>query len=829
MKFELKEYQEEATSKVLSGLRKGSSEYASDSEYTAVSLSAPTGAGKTVIAAAVIERTLFGDPVGDHEADPNAVFLWLTDDPSLNDQTRKKLLEASDRIQPANLVTLDDAFDEAEFDARKVYFLNIQKLARTSNMVIKKEGRRRHVLWETINITIRNNGAHFYLVIDEAHRGTGRTSREVQTIAQRLMNGNGTVIAAPVVLGISATPERFEEAVRLGSQERVPRRVSVPVAAVRESGLIKDVLSISYPGEDQTIETMLVRQAVHSLRQMDEAWNAYTEAEGEPEVRPALVLQIAPAASSSDVGALLDVCVDEWDALVGRHSIAHSLESHSTASFGNHAVPYVRPQDIQDHPEVRLVVFKEALTTGWDCPRAEVMVSLRTARDDTYVAQLIGRMVRSPLARRIQTDERLNRVRLYLPRFDRTAVDAVKTKLERDDGGLPTDVEINSVDAPRNAQVPADVFALIEELPSYQVPGAIHSSQVTRLHKLAALLVGDGLLPGAIRAADQFLISVLETERARLDAEGALDEFVRNAQTASVEVMEIGPDYRVTFDSEVYEADVSDVDRLLAAAKRRFRDGLADAYWGFLVTEREDEAFDAKTLTIALSRQQSVVDKVECEAQDRVRQWLDTHGDAIAMLSEDKKAKYAEVRAMAREPELVNPGLPAVITMPGDESVDSYGLHLYADGEGGYRTRLRTWEKCVLEVESARPNFVAWYRNPTGGQRALRVPYDTTSGYGKLYPDFVVVHADEQGRLRASIVDPHGHHFADAGDKLRGLGSYAARHPDALARVVGVIRNAHGEYRMLDLKDETVRASLVGINGKDAIEDVFAQHGSSYG
>ena len=59
-----------------------------------------------------------------------------------------------------------------------------------------------------------------------------------------------------------------------------------------------------------------------------------------------------------------------------------------------------------------MVLFKEALTTGWDCPRAEVMLSFRSAQDYTYIAQLIGRMVRTPLARRIATDDVLNTLSL---------------------------------------------------------------------------------------------------------------------------------------------------------------------------------------------------------------------------------------------------------------------------------------------------------------------------------------------------------------------------------------------------------------------------------
>ncbi|MGY1719279.1 DEAD/DEAH box helicase [Blastococcus sp. SYSU DS0552] len=828
MKYELKDYQEEATAKVINGLRKGSREYAADGEHTAVSLSAPTGAGKTVIAAAVIERLLFGDADTDTPADPAAIFLWLTDDPSLNEQTRKKILEASDRIQPAHMVTLDEGFDQPEFDPGKVYFLNIQKLSRTSKLVVRREGRRTHSIWQTMRNTIESAGSHYYLVIDEAHRGTGKRSREDQSIAQRLLNGSEYVPAAPVALGISATPERFDVAVERGSQQRVPRKVVVPTSAVRESGLIKDVLSISYQAEAQAMEATLVRQAAAALREVDEVWSAYTSSESEPEVCPALVLQIPPNSTPSDIGSLLDICVEEWEALGKHNALAHSLESHTTEQFGRHVVSYVKPENIQDRQAVRLVVFKEALTTGWDCPRAEVMVSLRTAKDDTYIAQLIGRMVRSPLARRIENPETLNRVRLYLPNFDRTAVASVKEKLEQDDGGIPTDVEINAIDAGRNTLVPTAVFDAIEALPSYHVPGPVHRSQVTRLHKLAALLIGDGLLHMAIEAADQYLVDSLNAERARLVSDGALPQMITNVETASVEVLDIGPD-EDAISRETHATDTADLNRLFAGARRKLRDGLADKYWGDRVARHGDDPHDARVLTIALSRDVSTVDAIEHRAADRVRQWLDTYGDAISNLSEDKKAKYAEVRSMARQPERSRLSLPkGPITMTGDDQVPGYEKHLYSDGAGLYRARFTDWEKHVLMVESARMGFVGWYRNPTGGQRALRVPYESGAGFGRCYPDFVFVHTDDDEGLRISVIDPHGHHLADASDKLRGLAIYAQRHSASVARVVSVIRNSSGEYRMLDLKDPTIQGTLSGLRTQSEVEATFSDHGAAY-
>lgn len=841
MRFALKDYQEEATAKVISGLRRGSREYVEDSEYTAVSLTAPTGAGKTVIAAAVIERTFFGDQEGAVDPDPDAVFLWLTDDPSLNAQTLKKIREASDRIQAHRLVTLDDGFDQARFDPGKVYFLNIQKLGSKANLG-KRGGtdKRGYSLWDTISNTIKGSGAHFYLVIDEAHRGTGSNqSKNRLTIAQTLIAGEeGKVLAAPVVLGISATPARFENALENLKPDRLMRKVAVPVDAVRASGLIKDVLSISHRGEQQTMEVTLARQAVARLRESDAAWMAYTEAEGLPHVSPALILQIPANYPEDKVGELLDVCREEWDALHDS-AIAHCLDSHTATQFGAHAVPYIKPQNIQETHDVRLVIFKEALTTGWDCPRAEVMVSLRTAKDVTYIAQLIGRMVRTPLARRIEADETLNRVRMYLPNFDLAAVEAVRKKFESDEDVPPTDIVIDAVDANRNSKIPAELFPLTESLPTYVVPGVIHRSQVGRLHRLASLLVGDGLLADAIGGADKYLIQVLESERERLAADGRLAALTKDVENATVSEVSVQIHLDGSEDTESPDADVEitevnidarDLDRLYATTKRQFQDGLADKYWAYRVTEKEDDSFEAKILTVALAMEASVVAKVEAEAANRVRQWFDTYGDAIARLSDDKKALYAAVRAMAREPELDTLGLPTKITMVSDEEHPQFAKHLYSDTSGNYRLgKTGSWERHVIDLELGRHDTVGWYRNPTGGQRAIRVPYQVDGAYKKMYPDFIFyAKDDDSGYLRASIVDPHGHHLGDASDKLKGLAAYAAKHSDSYARIVSVIKVGDG-FRMLDLKDETVRTAVGKLSGgKEAIETLFNDWGSSY-
>jgi type III restriction enzyme len=123
--------------------------------------------------------------------------------------------------------------------------------------------------------------------------------------------------------------------------------------------------------------------------------------------------------------------------------IAHCFEHDAPLTAHGVLIRKIDPSRIQEETNIKFVLFKMALTTGWDCPRAEVMMSFRTAQDDTLIAQLIGRMVRTPLARRIEGSEILNSVTLYLPHYDKEGLTRVVNHLKQGDPMElpPTDVE----------------------------------------------------------------------------------------------------------------------------------------------------------------------------------------------------------------------------------------------------------------------------------------------------------------------------------------------------------------------------------------------------
>src|SRR3954471_24052644 len=131
MKFTLNdEYQKDAVRDVLTNLKKARKRWREDGERNAFSLTAPTGAGKTVMAAAAFEALFHGSDEFEFDRDPGAVVIWFSDDPALNEQTRLRLMQASDRLRSTDLMPVQNPFAQKTFEAGKVYFLNTQKLGK---------------------------------------------------------------------------------------------------------------------------------------------------------------------------------------------------------------------------------------------------------------------------------------------------------------------------------------------------------------------------------------------------------------------------------------------------------------------------------------------------------------------------------------------------------------------------------------------------------------------------------------------------------------------------------------------------------------------------
>ena len=841
MKFTLKDYQDEAVADVLDRLKKARKRWHEDKDSHAFSLTATTGAGKTVMAAAVFEALFYGNDEHDFEADPGAVVIWFSDDPSLNEQSKWRLFQAADKLTVSDLVTVENTFSRERFEPGKVYFLNTQKLGKKSLLVrghdpddegLEKTATgetlmpdlRAHTIWQTIQNTIDDPDLTLYLVLDEAHRGMrdggNAGERGKPTIVKQLINGTGSVPGIPIVWGISATVRRFNDAMQGMTGRSTLPNVEVDSKKVQDSGLIKDTIKLDVPDETGDFATVLLRRGTERLRAMSKAWADYSADQDQREaVQPLMVLQVPNNPDANEIGRWIDTIFETWPELP-QDCVANVLGEHRMEQFGSHAVPYVEPERVQERDDVRILIAKDAISTGWDCPRAEVMVSFRAASDKTHITQLLGRMMRSPLARRIPGNDQLNAVDCLLPKFDKASVEAVASALmsgSEIEGEMPSKrVLIQPVDLLPNPAMPQAVWDKFVSLPSQSLPKKT-ARPVKRLTSLAHELAQDGLLPDAGKKAHAEMHEILDGLRTDLAGEIAKarkDVLTVEGKTLVGDMMTGA----TSFDGFVEAADYAVIDDAYGRAARIISPALATSYSEYLAAlnedaDDEDEALiDAHTDVAALGLIDSVKVRLEQAAEALANEWLSYYQAAIAKLTDKRQDAYREISELSANPFDVRLAKPSSRLQPtkaleGGKETDlpRFEKHLLCDDAGLFPDELNRWETKVQSVEMEREGRVGWYRNPSRtSQDSLGIVYDYAGKTEIMRPDFLFFGEGASGEILADIIDPHGDYLAESLPKLRGLANYVEKHGENFGRIEAVAEVDHS-YRVLDLKAPEVR------------------------
>ena len=419
-----------------------------------VSLQAPTGAGKTIIMVSLVEDIFYGTE--SFEDQPNAIFVWLSDSPQLNEQSKNKFLK-SDKISVSCCITVqENNFDQEVFDDGKIYFINTQKITKTAKLC-KHSDSRQYTIWETVENTAKQKSDRLYFIIDEAHRGMQdkNESGKATSIMQRFLKGApdlGLTNPVPLVIGVSATAARFNNLI--GDINSTLQKVIVKPSDVRSSGLLKERIVITYPDDAQKNNEMAVLDAAtDEWISKVKHWEQYCKEQHYKYINPIFVIQVKAGRgeniSDSNLDDIIAKIEDRIKVRFKEHDVVHTFGDVSTITLNGLKVHHIEANDIVDDMRVKVVLFKENLSTGWDCPRAETMMSFRKANDVTYIAQLLGRMVRTPMQSHIRVDDSLNDIRLFLPYFNRENVESVVREIQESEcGDIPTVVDSESMEQP---------------------------------------------------------------------------------------------------------------------------------------------------------------------------------------------------------------------------------------------------------------------------------------------------------------------------------------------------------------------------------------------
>lgn len=488
MKVDLISFQEKAVRSLRVEIAEALGSYHRTKVPHVVSMQAPTGAGKTIMMAALIEAIYAGFTSADgttYTEQPDAIFVWLSDSPELNEQSKQKIELKTSKLRFGQCVTIsEDSFDMEMLEDGHVYFLNTQKISRAGNLT-KHSDTRQYTIWETLDNTIKEKSDRLYFIIDEAHRGA-KSKREAgtdTTIMQRFIKGyeyieNGVkrkMSPMPVVLGMSATAARFNTLI--GDTNSTLHRCIITPDEVRASGLLKDRIVITYPDDaTRNNDMVLLEAATEEWDKKCRRWYQYYTEQKSARVDPVFVIQVQPGhgnvLSDTDLDDVIAKIEEKLGTRFHEGEVVHCFGSTVNLEINGLNVPHINASDIADDHRIKVVLFKEALSTGWDCPRAETMMSFRVATDATYIAQLLGRMVRTPLQSRVARDDFLNDVKLYLPHFSKQTVKDVVDELQSSEGGdIPTEINGESLAEPTYISWTSHIPVRPRQPRNYQVEG----------------------------------------------------------------------------------------------------------------------------------------------------------------------------------------------------------------------------------------------------------------------------------------------------------------------------------------------------------------------
>ena len=319
-------------------------------------LKSPTGSGKTIILTYFMHQYI--------QSFPKTVFVWLTPGKAnLEEQSKAKM----DKYIHASQTKLLSDVMTAGFEENDSCFINWEKLTKKGNNALKDSERTNFL--EHIQHAL-NDGIRFVIIVDESHQNNTIKADEIIQYFH-----------TDKIIRCSATPKGVAKA----------EIIEIPEEEVIAAGLIKKMLVINqdFP---QTIETedqtaFLLERALQKQRELRAAF-----LQRDTDINPLIVIQLPNKSETLQDG------------------VERYLETQGLTYENGQLAVWLSDQhenlDGIDTPNAATsaVIIKQAVATGWDCPRAHILVKLRDNMDETFEIQTIGRIRRMPEAKHYESD-----------------------------------------------------------------------------------------------------------------------------------------------------------------------------------------------------------------------------------------------------------------------------------------------------------------------------------------------------------------------------------------------------------------------------------------
>ena len=368
--IELKEFQIECVNKLLDATTVGTKKE--------VLVQAPTGSGKTIILIDYIKEYI--------EENPNTIFVWLT--PGKGDLEEQSRLKMTKYLPTLNSKNITDVLLSG-FEAGDTAFINWETITKKGNTALKEQERKN--LFERIDEAY-NRGYNFIVIVDEEH--LNKTVKAEAVIDYLHPN---------YIVRVSATTKKNKEA----------EFIQIDELDVINEGLITRAL---YINENVTSNAELDNEHEYLLDLALEKQKAIRKEyrDNNIKVNPLIIIQMPN--NSDDMIEQIETILDSKGYSYKNKTVAIWLADRKENIDGiseNDAEPFI-------------LIMKQAISTGWDCPRAKILVKLRDNMSEDFETQTIGRIRRMPQAHHYDNILLDN---CYLYTFDEKYEETIKQEL----------------------------------------------------------------------------------------------------------------------------------------------------------------------------------------------------------------------------------------------------------------------------------------------------------------------------------------------------------------------------------------------------------------
>ncbi|MFR3919689.1 MAG: DEAD/DEAH box helicase [Clostridia bacterium] len=368
--IKLKDFQINTVNKLLDATSIGSKKE--------VLLQAPTGSGKTIILLSYIEEYL--------KENNKVIFVWLTPGKGdLEEQSRKKMVKF---LPHHNTKNIQDVLLQG-FDAKDTAFINWETITKKGNNALKEAERKN--LYERVH-EAHNNSYKFIIIVDEEH--LNKTVKAEAII--EYMNPE-------YIVRVSATTKTNKEA----------EFIKIDELEVINAGLITRAL---YINENVSNESTLSNEHEYLLELAINKRKAIKEEYLKLgiQVNPLIIIQVP--SKSDDLIKQIEKILEEKEYSYDRQNLAIWLSDRKE-----------NIENIENNESNQaILIMKQAISTGWDCPRAKILVKLRDNMSEDFETQTIGRIRRMPQAHHYDNVLLDN---CYLYTFDEKYEQSVKQEL----------------------------------------------------------------------------------------------------------------------------------------------------------------------------------------------------------------------------------------------------------------------------------------------------------------------------------------------------------------------------------------------------------------